>query len=42
MNEFLYNGFMEHVRNRKFHEALSDLSEYIDKFKVNSLMPNNP
>ena len=31
MNEFLYNGFMEHVRNRKFHEALSDLSEYIDK-----------
>ena len=22
---------MEHVRNRKFHEALSDLSEYIDK-----------
>ena len=31
MNEFLYDGFTEHVRNRKFHEALSDLSEYIHK-----------
>lgn len=31
MNEFLCNGFAEHVRNRNVHEALSDLPEFIEK-----------
>ena len=43
MNEFLHDGFIEHVRNRKFHETLSDLSEYInEKLQEFSNFPEKP